>query len=70
MSFIPPMRPQQLDEEMARAREQEIERKANEYSRTHPDGPVPNPRTHHMARRLWRALQGRHHGHGDSSGLG
>jgi len=70
MSFIPPIRPQQLDNELAQARKQELERKASEYSRTHPDGPVPNPSTHRIVHRLWRVLQGRHHGRGDSSGLG
>jgi hypothetical protein len=61
MSFMPRSRAP-LDEQLARSREQELERKANDYSRTHPDGPVPNPRTHRTVRRLWRALQGRHHG--------
>jgi hypothetical protein len=69
MSFIPPIRPP-LNEQLARSKEQEIERKASDYARTHPDGPVPNPSTHRMVRRLWRVLQGRHHGRGDSSGLG
>ena len=70
MSFIPPMRAPQLNEQLERSKKQELERKASDYSRMHPDGPVPNPSTHPVVRRLWRALQGRHHGRGDSSGLG
>jgi hypothetical protein len=69
MSFIPPFRPQ-FEEQLARSKDQERGRKLSDYSRIHPDGPVPNPRTHPMVRRLWRVLQGRHHGRGDSSGLG
>jgi hypothetical protein len=65
MSFIPPLRPP-LNNELARAKEQELERFASDYSRTHPDGPVPNPHPHRMVHRLWRVLQGRHHGHDDS----
>ena len=41
---------QQIDYELAQAREQQIERRADDYSRTHPDGPVPNPRTHRVVR--------------------
>lgn len=39
MSYIPP--PSPLDNELARAKEQEVERKADEYARAHPDGAPP-----------------------------
>jgi hypothetical protein len=68
MSFIPPIGPERV--QVARSREQGRERTDSDYSRIYPDGPVPNPRTHRIVRRMWRVLQGRHHGRGDSSGLG
>jgi len=67
MSFIPP-NPPRLDGQYDRAKEilRNAGRHASDYSQTHPDGPVPNPDEHRMFHRLWRVLQGRHHGHKDS----
>jgi hypothetical protein len=65
MSFMPPNR--RLDAQFDRAKKtvHEADRHASDYSRMHPDGPVPNPRPHPIVHRLWRVLQGRHHGHDD-----
>jgi hypothetical protein len=58
MSFVPPTPP--LDGELAQAREEELELKAEEYARTHPDGQEderpPRPR---IFARLLRALRSR-----------
>jgi hypothetical protein len=55
MSFAPlPPRPD-LDYELARAKDQEIQRTAEQYARTHPEG---SPRLHPM-RRLWESVRGR-----------
>ena len=69
MSFIPPKR--RLDVRFDRTKEiaREADRKVSDYSRTHPDGLAPDPPAHRMVHRLWRVLQGRHHGHRNSSGL-
>ncbi len=56
MSFIPP--PPQIDYERAKAREQELELKAEHYAQQHGDQP-PSGRRHHLrqlAHRLSAAI--------------
>lgn len=54
MSFIPP--PSQLDNELARAREQELEAKAEHYAEQHADGAAVRPG---LLRRLLNSLTGK-----------
>jgi len=55
VSYVPP--PSPLDNELARAKEQELELKADQYARAHPDGSTKRG----PVRQVWDALRGRRH---------
>ena len=59
MSFIPPPNAP-IDNELARAKEQELERRASQYAQTHPDGRPPQRHVaRHFLDRTWDRLRAR-----------
>lgn len=54
MAFIPPS---QMDNERARAQMRDVEQRAADYARTHPDGDQPDGQQRGLLHRLLRALK-------------